>query len=150
MSPSSRPFVYFTGWAQDDGYPIHYAAVKRGTPVYASDGQQVGVIDEVVDNYREHILDGFVIEDSSGELRFVDAPEVARTAERAVSLTIDSAVAAQLPPPEKGAPEFSPAAQRSPGQAARRQMAASLTRVRARACSSAGGRCGSRIPPSRC
>jgi sporulation protein YlmC with PRC-barrel domain len=92
----------------DDGNPIHYAAVKRGTPVYASDGQQVGVVDEVVDNYREHILDGFVIESGDRELRFVDAPEVARTAERAVRLTIDSAAAAQLPTPEKGAPEFSP------------------------------------------
>jgi sporulation protein YlmC with PRC-barrel domain len=92
----------------DDGNPIHYGAVTRGTPVYASDGQQVGVIDEVVDNYRERILDGFVIENSSGELRFVDAPEVARTAERAVRLTIDSAAAAELPPPDKGAPEFTP------------------------------------------
>ena len=93
---------------EDDGYPVHYAAVKRGTPVYASDGQQVGVVDEVVDNYREHILDGFIIEGGGGELRFVDAPEVARTSERAVRLTIDSAAAAQLPTPEKGAPEFSP------------------------------------------
>jgi sporulation protein YlmC with PRC-barrel domain len=92
----------------DDGNPVHYGAVTRGTPVYASDGQQVGVVDEVVDNYRERILDGFVIEDSSGDLRFVDAPEVARTAERAVRLTIDSAAAAELPPPEKGAPEFAP------------------------------------------
>jgi hypothetical protein len=93
---------------QDDGDPIHYAAVQRGTPVYASDGQQIGVIDEVVDNYRERILDGFIIEATDGGLRFVDAPEVAHTAERAVRLTIDSAVAAQLPPPEKGAPEFTP------------------------------------------
>jgi PRC-barrel domain len=92
----------------DDGNPIHYGAVKRGTPVYASDGQQVGVVDEVVDNYREHILDGVIIENGDGELRFVDAPEVARTAERAVRLTIDSAAAAQLPTPEKGAPEFAP------------------------------------------
>jgi sporulation protein YlmC with PRC-barrel domain len=92
----------------EDGNPIHYAAVKRGTPVYASDGQQVGVVDEVVDNYREHILDGFVIEDAEKELRFVDAPEVARTAEHAVRLTIDSAAAAELPTPERAAPEFSP------------------------------------------
>lgn len=92
----------------DDGYPIHYAAVKRGTPVYAADGQQVGVIDEVIDNYRERILDGFVIENTDGGLRFVDAPEVARTAERAVRLTIDSAAAAELPTPERGAPEYSP------------------------------------------
>ncbi len=94
--------------AQDDGNPVHYAAVERGTPVYAADGQQVGVVDEVVDNYREHILDGFIIENGDGELRFVDAPEVARTAERAVRLTIDTAAAGRLPTPEKGAPEFAP------------------------------------------
>ena len=94
--------------SQDDGNPIHYAAVKRGTAVYASDGEQVGKVDEVVDNYREHILDGFVIETADGQLRFVDAPEVARTAERAVRLTIDSAAAGQLPPPEQAAPNFTP------------------------------------------
>jgi sporulation protein YlmC with PRC-barrel domain len=94
--------------SQDDGHPIHYAAVKRGTPVYASDGEQVGKVDEVVDNYQEHILDGFVIETKDGKLRFVDAPEVQRTAERAIRLTIDSAAAAELPPPEKAAPNFSP------------------------------------------
>ena len=94
--------------SQDDGHPIHYAAVKRGTPVFASDGEQVGKVDEVVDNYREHILDGIVIEMKGGELRFVDAPEVSRTAERAVRLTIDSDAASQLPPPEKAPPSFSP------------------------------------------
>ena len=99
--------------SQDDGYPIHYAAVKRGTPVYGSDGEQVGTVDEVVDNFNEHILDGFVIEMTDGELRFVDAPEVARTAERAVRLSIDSAAAGQLPPPEKAPPQFSP---RRPGR----------------------------------
>jgi glycerate kinase len=34
--------------------------------------------------------------------RFVDAPEVARTAERGVTLTIPAAEAAVLPPPESG------------------------------------------------
>jgi sporulation protein YlmC with PRC-barrel domain len=92
----------------DDGPSIHYAAVARGTPVYASDGTQVGRVDEVVDNYREHILDGIVFETSKGELRFVDAPEVARTAERAVRLTVDAEGAAKLPTPEKAAPEFKP------------------------------------------
>jgi hypothetical protein len=93
---------------QDDGYPVHYAAVERGTPVYAADGEQVGIVDEMVDNFREHILDGFIIETTAGDLRFVDAPEVARTAERAVRLTIDAAACAELPTPEKGAPEFTP------------------------------------------
>ena len=94
--------------SSDDGSPIHYSAVSRGTPVYASDGTQVGKVDEVVDNYTEHILDGFVIETGAGDLRFVDAPEVARTAERAVRLTIDAAAAAELPPPEKAPPSFKP------------------------------------------
>jgi sporulation protein YlmC with PRC-barrel domain len=92
----------------DEGHPIHYAAVRRGTPVYGSDGTRVGTVDQVVDNYREHILDGFVIETASRELRFVDGPEVARTAERAVTLTIDAAATAELPPPERGSPNFKP------------------------------------------
>ena len=36
----------------DDGAAIHYSAVPRGTPVYAADGTQVGVVNQVVDNYR--------------------------------------------------------------------------------------------------
>ena len=68
----------------------------------------MGKVDQVVDNYREHILDGFVIEGTDGELRFADAPEVSRTLERAVVLAIDAEAAAQLPPPEKGAPSFKP------------------------------------------
>ena len=50
---------------------------------------------------REHILDGIVVKTTSGERRFVDAPEVARTAERAVTLTIVAAEMEQqaLEPP---------------------------------------------------
>ena len=88
----------------DDGSAVHYSAVQRGTPVYSSDEQEVGKVDAVLDNYAEQIFDGIVIEAAGGELRFVDAPEVARTAERGVTLTITAAEAAQLPPPEK-APE---------------------------------------------
>ena len=62
----------------------------------------------MLDNYREHIFDGIVIDAGGGDLRFVDAPEVARTAERAVTLTITSAEAAELPPPESGPSMFRP------------------------------------------
>ena len=92
----------------DDGQAIHYAAVARGTAVYSSDGVPVAKVDEVVDNYREHILDGIVIESPKGKLLFVDAPEVARTAERGVTLTITAEQVAQLPPPERGAAVFRP------------------------------------------
>jgi hypothetical protein len=102
---------------EDEGHAIHYTAVERGTPVFAADGAQVGTVDEVVDNYAEHILDGIVIEDGDGKLRFVDGPEVRRTAERAVILTITAAEAAELPPPQKAPPRFSPS--RSQGRLSR-------------------------------
>ena len=94
--------------AIDDGTAIHYSALERGTPVYDSNEVRVGTVREVMDNYREHIFDGIVIEDEGGMLRFVDAPEVARTAERGVTLTIDAGAVAQLPPPEQGPPVLKP------------------------------------------
>lgn len=94
--------------SDDHGHAIHYSAVTRGTPVFSSDGAEVGKVDQMVDNYNEHILDGFVIEMADGELRFADAPEVARTLERAVVLSVDASAAAELPPPDKGAPSFAP------------------------------------------
>jgi hypothetical protein len=87
----------------DDGHAVHYTALERGTRVISSDGEEVGRVAEVLDNYREHIFDGLVVETTGGERKFVDAPEVARTAERAVTLTITAADVARLgPPPTRG------------------------------------------------
>ena len=92
----------------DDGHAVHHSELRPGTPVYSSDEVVVGRVVESLDNYRENIFDGLVIETDDGEKRFVDAPEVARTAERAVTLTIDAAEVAQLPPPPRrgGLPRF--------------------------------------------
>jgi hypothetical protein len=90
--------------AFDDGYAVHYLSLERGTPVLSSEEEVVGKVVEVRDNERESFLDGIVI-DVDGKRRFVDAPEVARTAERAVTLTITAAeVEALPPPPPKGLP----------------------------------------------
>lgn len=90
----------------DEGHAVHYTAVQPGTPVYSSDGVEVGKVEVVLDNHREHIFDGLVFVDSANNLRFADAPEVARTAERAVSLALDAEQALQLGPPEQGPPKF--------------------------------------------
>ncbi len=92
----------------DDGHAVHYTALERGTPVYSSDEVVVGKVLEVLDNYREHIFDGLVIETTGGDVRFVDTPEVARTAERAVTLRISAAEAEELPAPERGPSIFRP------------------------------------------
>ena len=92
----------------DDGTAVHYSAVERGTPIFSSDEVELGTVESVLDNYREHIFDGIVMRTVAGELRFVDAPEVRRTAERAVTLAITATEAEELPPPEEAPPEFGP------------------------------------------
>jgi hypothetical protein len=80
----------------DEGHQIGYKVLPRGTPVVSADGVQVGTVQQVLDNQREHIFDGIVMKTRDG-LRFVDAPEVARIAERRVTLTIDAEEANRLP-----------------------------------------------------
>jgi hypothetical protein len=80
---------------EDDGHAIGYKVLRRGTAVRSSDGIEVGRVRRVLDNTREHIFDGIVM-DTPGGQRFVDAPEVARIFERAVILTITAEEAAQL------------------------------------------------------
>jgi hypothetical protein len=92
----------------EDGPAIHYTEVQRGTPVYSSDEVEVGQVQAILDNYRERIFDGVVFKDPDGVVRFADAPEVARTAERGVTLAISAEEARQLPPPDKATPSFRP------------------------------------------
>ena len=83
----------------DDGHAISYKALQRGTAVRAADGTEVGKVRRVLDNARENIFDGIVIETRDGQ-RFVDAPEVGRIAELAVTLTISAQEVNELPEPQ--------------------------------------------------
>jgi hypothetical protein len=83
----------------DDGHAISYKALRRGTPVRSSDGVEVGKVRRVLDNARENIFDGVVVETPKGSQKFVDAPEVARVAELAVTMTITAGEFAELAPP---------------------------------------------------
>jgi hypothetical protein len=82
----------------DDGHAISYKVLRRGTPVRDADGVQVGTVRRVLENTRENIFDGIVIDTREGK-RFVDAPEVARVAERWVTLTITADEVSQLSTP---------------------------------------------------
>ena len=80
----------------DDGQQIGYKVLPRGTPVVLSDGEQLGTVHRVLDNAREHIFDGIIVNTRDGR-RFVDAPEVRRITEWRVTLSIDSVEARDLP-----------------------------------------------------
>jgi len=84
----------------DEGHAISYKLLAPGTQVHSSDGQALGAVERVLENPREHIFDGIVIDTGRGR-SFVDAPEVARITLRRVTLTIDAAEAAELPPPTR-------------------------------------------------
>ena len=90
----------------DHGDPISYQALQRGTPISSSDDVELGAVERVIDNAKEHIFDGIVMRTGDG-LLWVDAPEVARITTRRVTLTIDAAAAAQLPERDpKGGTEY--------------------------------------------
>ena len=80
----------------DEGLQIGYKALPRGVPVHTSDGERFGTVHRVLDNAREHIFDGIVVDTGKGRV-FVDAPEVARITRVRVTLSIDGAEAARLP-----------------------------------------------------
>ena len=98
-SARSRPTISkVSDGHDDDGPAISYLALRRGTPVRGSDGIEVGRVRRVQSNAREHIFDGIVVATKEGR-RFVDAPEVARIAERVVTLSVPAAeVLASAPP----------------------------------------------------
>jgi hypothetical protein len=91
----------------DDAPAISYKLLKRGTPIVSADGVELGTTDRVLENKKEHIFDGIVMDVAGGDERFVDAPEVDRVTEASVTLTIDAAEAENLPRYEAGAPEYS-------------------------------------------
>jgi sporulation protein YlmC with PRC-barrel domain len=81
----------------DEGDPIGYKVLPRGIPVVTSDGVEIGKVAKVLDNAREHIFDGIVVRTKERKV-FVDAPEVERLYTKRVTLNIDAAAAAGLPP----------------------------------------------------
>jgi hypothetical protein len=73
----------------DDGHAISFKVLRRGTPVLSADGVRLGTVRRVHEATRENLFDGIDVDTSAG-VRFLDAPEVARIAERAVTATFDA------------------------------------------------------------
>ena len=89
----------------DHGDPISYQALQPGTPIVSTDDEQLGTVERVIDNPKEHIFDGIVMRAGDRHV-WVDAPEVARITERRVTLTIDARAAGELTDYAPGAPEY--------------------------------------------
>ena len=85
--------------------PASYLTLREGTPVLASNGAQIGVVEHVLADAEVDIFDGLVIDMrlGPGGHRFVDAPEVATITADAVTLTLGEREAEQLSEPTANA-----------------------------------------------
>ena len=86
---------------EDLGAPSSYLAVKRGIPVYSSDGERLGRVVRCLSAPNLDMFDGIIFDTTAGPggHRFVDAPEVDKIYEGGVVLKIDAQAAAELSPP---------------------------------------------------
>lgn len=83
----------------DLGAPLSYLVLKKGVPVYSSDGQRLGRVVKVLSAPEANLFDGIIFDTKAGPggHRFVDAPEVGQIYERGVVLAIDAAASESLP-----------------------------------------------------
>jgi hypothetical protein len=83
----------------DLGAPLSYLVLKKGVPVYSSDGQRLGRVVRVLSAPEANMFDGIIFDTKTGPggHRFVDAPEVGEIYERGVVLKIDAGEAESLP-----------------------------------------------------
>lgn len=95
------------------GEPSSYLTVRKGVPVFSSDGQNLGRVVKVLAAANIDMFDGIVFDTTAGPggHRFVDAPEVGEIFENGVVLKIDAAEAANLTKPDAnpGALKVNPA-----------------------------------------
>lgn len=85
----------------DLGAPSSYLSVRKGVPVFSSDGEELGRVVEVLSAPNLDMFDGVIFDTTAGPggHRFVDAPEVGEIFEQGLILKIDAAEAAKLGPP---------------------------------------------------
>jgi hypothetical protein len=92
--------------SDDRGAPMSYLTLEPGTPVFASDGAEIGRVAHVLADPDADIFDGIVISRGRAH-RFVDAPQVADIAAGGVTLTLDAREADALPEPGENPAEMS-------------------------------------------
>ena len=88
---------------EDLGTPGSYLTLAEGTPVLASDGEQLGRVEQVLAEPGADVFDGFVLGAGAlgGERRFVEGAIVEEIYERGVVLKLNAAQARALPKPRQ-------------------------------------------------
>ena len=99
--------------AADDGMPIAYSALQKGTPVVSASGMQFGVVEHVLEIPAQDLFDGIVVSTDDG-LRFVDRDQIDKITTTQVRCALTDKQAQTLSPPD-GAPVYQVNAQQDSG-----------------------------------
>jgi hypothetical protein len=87
------------------GDPVSWLVVERGWKVVASDGSEVGRVDELVGDTGQDIFDGLTVSSGvMGRPRYVPAERVRSITEGRVELDLGPEEAERLPAYEEPAP----------------------------------------------
>jgi hypothetical protein len=84
---------------ESDARRISYQALRKGVPVRASGGEEIGTVEHVLQVPELDVFDGIVLETAAG-LRFADADQVADITDRYVVLSVPAEEAERLARPE--------------------------------------------------
>jgi hypothetical protein len=88
--------------SSDLGNPISYEVLEQHTPVFSSDGEQIGTVEHVLAVEAEDVFDGIVVtREGGGGHVFADADDVASIHERGVTLKLSAAECENLPEPSE-------------------------------------------------
>lgn len=93
----TRPYA---GGMSDEPHPIAYTALRPGTPVRTSEGNQFATVEAVLVDEKVAVFDGIVVQTAGGP-RFVDADQVGTIWTTYVATTLSADQVANLPEPEK-------------------------------------------------
>ena len=80
-------------------HPIAYTALRPGTAVQTSEGNQFATVHAVLVDEKVSVFDGIVVETAEGT-RFIDADQIGSIYATYVRTTLSADQAANLPQPE--------------------------------------------------
>jgi hypothetical protein len=80
----------------DEGRPVAYTALEKGTPVLSRSGRQFGVLDRVMDDHGD-ILHGIAVTTAKG-VRFVARDCIERMTTTQIRCSLTDEQVNQLPP----------------------------------------------------
>lgn len=81
----------------DEGRPVAYTALVKGTPVVSGAGSRFGTLERVLDDHG-HILHGITVSTAAG-LRFVARDNIERMTTTQIRCSLTDEQIKELPPP---------------------------------------------------